>query len=430
MDEDVYHSKSVEKSLGYSSKYLETATVFDLDKQSSPQWWANHFQEIKSKGSLRFERIIETAYKTKITVDVSAYAIKFGEEDFNCAVLRDISKLKQRQESLEQENQLLQYELAQNTSNYGNILSKSEAYKHVLKNINQVAPTETTVLITGESGTGKELLAIAIHENSKRKEGPFIKINCASLPKELFESELFGHKKGAFTGANTDKIGKFLLANHGTIFLDEIGELPIDQQAKLLRVLQEGEFDQVGGITTIKTDVRVIAATNRNLEDRIKQGKFRADLFYRINVFPIHNTPLRERKDDIPILSSYFLEKYSNKIGKKFSKVSKSTLNQLEKYDFPGNIRELENLIERAVIIEEGPSLKPGDWIPKSSGSTKHQDFISFEQAQRDYIIKVLDHVNWRVSGPKGAARILDMKDKTLFAKMKKLGIEKKISLK
>ena len=225
-------------------------------------------------------------------------------------------------------------------------------------------------------------------------------------------------------------MGKFSLADGGTIFLDEIGELPLALQPKLLRVLQEGEFDKLGGTKTLKVDVRIVAATNRNLDKMVKDGKFREDLFYRLNVFPIHNLPLRERKRDIPLLAQFFLEKYSAKAGKSFKRLSKKTMASLMKYHFPGNIRELENLIERAVIIERGSTLNPGSWLPVIDKEVVSEDFKPFEVMQREYIIKVLDKTNWRVSGPKGAAAILDMKDKTLFAKMKRLGIEKKVGLK
>ncbi|MEO0903047.1 MAG: sigma 54-interacting transcriptional regulator, partial [Bacteroidota bacterium] len=338
-----------------------------------------------------------------------------------------LEEIKSLKDQLEIENEYLKEEIKQEI-NFENIICQSEEYKVVLEKVNQVAPTDTSVLITGESGTGKELLARAVHDNSQRKEKPLIKVNAATLPSELIESELFGHKKGAFTGATEDKVGKFSLADGGTIFLDEIGELPLDLQPKLLRVLQEGEFDRLGGTKTIKVNVRIVAATNRDLEKMVKEGKFREDLFYRLNVFPIHNMPLRERKDDIPLLAQYFLEKYSAKAGKAFKRLSKKTIASLMNYNFPGNIRELENLIERAVIIEKGTTLNPGKWIPSTNGvSELKEDFKPFEAMQREYIVKVLDKTNWRVSGPKGAAAILDMKDKTLFAKMKRLGIEKQV---
>ncbi len=439
----VHYSNSVIKQLGFSKKQLDQFTIFELDTSVKPDWWRDHFDEIVSKGSIRFEWLITRKDGTKFPADITANHLQFNGEDYNCAVIRDVTERKIRdlnlyealeeikslKERLESENEYLQEEISIKV-NADNIICKSEAYAKILQQVNQVAPTDTTVLVNGESGTGKELLARALHTHSLRKDRPLIKINCATLPKELIESELFGHKKGAFTGATENKVGKFSLADGGTIFLDEIGEMPIDLQSKLLRVLQEGEFDELGGTKTIKVDVRVIAATNRHLEEMIKEGTFREDLYYRLNVFPIHNIPLRARKEDIPLLAQFFLEKYSAKAGKAFRRLSKKTIEVLMNYNFPGNIRELENLIERAVIIENGTTLNPGSWMPKTNILTGVDDFKSFEQLQRDYIIEVLNYTDWRVSGKKGAATILQMKDKTLFAKMKRFGIEKEIVLK
>ncbi len=443
-DGDLLHySNSLIKQLGFTKKQLDNFNVFDLDSSVTSEWWSSHVDEIASKGSMRFEWLVARKDGTKFPADITANHIRYNNEDLNCAVVRDITERKMRdlklyealeeikslKVRLENENEYLQEEISSKI-NYKNIICKSNAYEKVLQQVNQVAPTDTTVMITGESGTGKELLASAIHTNSLRKDRPLIKINCATLPKELIESELFGHKKGAFTGATENKVGKFTLADGGTILLDEIGEMPIDLQSKLLRVLQEGEFDELGGTKTIKVDVRVIAATNRNLEDMIKEGAFREDLYYRLNVFPIHNIPLRARKEDIPLLAQFFLEKYAAKAGKAFKRLSKKTIDVLMNYNFPGNIRELENLIERAVIVESGTTLNPGSWMPKTELLTGIDDFKSFEALQRDYIIEVLNYTDWRVSGKKGAATILNMKDKTLFAKMKRLGIEKQIILK
>lgn len=439
----IHYSNCVIKQLGFSKKKLDSSSIFDLDTAVTPEWWASHFDEIVTKGSLRFEWLGIRKDGTKFPVDITANHLRYNNEDYNCAIVRDVTERKIRdlklyealeeikslKERLENENEYLQEEIS-NKLYADNIICGSDAYAKVLEQVHQVAPTETTVLITGESGTGKELIARALHTNSLRKDRPLIKINCATLPKELIESELFGHKKGAFTGAVADKIGKFALADSGTIFLDEIGEMPIDLQSKLLRVLQEGEFDELGGSKTIKVDVRVIAATNRRLEDMIKEGTFREDLYYRLNVFPIYNIPLRARKEDIPLLAQFFLEKYSAKAGRAFKRLSKKTITALMAYNFPGNIRELENLIERAVILESGTTLNPGRWMPKTDVLTHTDDFKSFEALQRDYIIDVLNYTNWRVSGHKGAATILNMKDKTLFAKMKRLGIEKQVGLK
>ncbi|WP_268223410.1 sigma 54-interacting transcriptional regulator [Sinomicrobium oceani] len=439
----LHYSESLIEKLGFSKKELNKMSMFDLDTSVTREFYNSHFEELREKGLHRFEWLISRKDGTKFPVDITASHLKYYDEDYSCAVVRDITAKKMRdlklyealeeikslKERLENENEYLQEEIS-NKINFNNIIGQSQAYKSVLIQVDQVAPTEATVLITGESGTGKELLARAIHNSSGRKNRPLIKLNCATLPKDLIESELFGHKKGAFTGAFANKAGKFTLADGGTIFLDEIGELPLELQPKLLRVLQDGEYDELGGTKTIKVDVRIIAATNRDLKEMIREGQFREDLYYRLNVFPIHNIPLRARKDDIPLLAQFFLEKYSAKAGKTFKRLSKDTIDALMHYNFPGNIRELENMIERAVIVENGPTLKPGNWIPEKDIVAASNDFKSFEANQRDYIIEVLDHTNWRVSGPNGAAKILKMKDKTLFAKMKRLGIEKKISLK
>ena len=437
-----FYSKSVINNLGFSKRELDQMTMFDLDSNIRPEYYESEFERLKLQSSY-MEWVISRKDGSQFPVDIISTHLRYKDEDYQCSVVRDITEVKRRdlqllealeeikslKDRLEDENEYLQEEIS-NKINFNNIICKSETYKSVLVQVDQVAPTDTTVLITGESGTGKELLASAIHGNSARKNRPLIKINCATLPKELIESELFGHKKGAFTGAIANKAGKFTLADGGTIFLDEIGELPLELQPKLLRVLQEGEYDELGGTKTIKIDVRVIAATNRDLKEMIREGKFREDLYYRLNVFPIHNIPLRARKDDIPILSQFFLEKYSAKAGKNFKRLSKETIAALLEYNFPGNIRELENLIERAVIVENGTTLRPGSWIPEQDIISTSNEFKSFEAKQRDYIIEVLDHTEWRVSGPNGAAKILKMKDKTLFAKMKRLGIEKQVGLK
>jgi len=438
----VKYNRALSRQLGYSSEELAQMDLFDIDPTFAKERFSKNFDYLRKnkRETLTFEANQRRKDGTYMTTEVK---VNFLEPEYAIAVVRDISERKKRKlelinaleeikslkEQLQDENLYLQEEINEKI-NFGNIICKSEAYNRVLQQVNQVAPTDTSVLITGESGTGKELLASAVHGNSRRKDRPLIKVNCATLPKELIESELFGHKKGAFTGATEDKTGKFLLADGGTILLDEIGELPLEVQPKLLRVLQEGEFDLLGGVKTIKVDVRVIASTNRDLETMIKEGTFREDLFYRLNVFPIYNIPLRSRKEDIPLLAQYFLEKYSAKAGKSFKRLSKKAIAQLMAYGYPGNIRELENLIERAVIIENGNTLHPGDWMPKMEMGPASQDFKSLETVQRDHIIAVLNHTNWRVSGPKGAALLLNVKDKTLFAKMKRLGIQKKVSLK
>ncbi|WP_165395258.1 sigma 54-interacting transcriptional regulator [Flagellimonas allohymeniacidonis] len=440
----LHYSNSVARVLGFDKEELDDFNIFHLDQNITKEWWNEHMDEIAEKKVLRFEWMISRKDGTKFQADITANHIRFEGQDLNCAIIRDITERKKRESELfnafeeikslkqllEQENEYLQTEIKRNI-NFDNIICKSDSYAKVLEEVEKVAKTDTTVLITGESGTGKELLANSIHENSQRNKRPLIKVNMATLPNELIESELFGHKKGAFTGATADKVGKFTLADEGTIFLDEIGEMPLELQPKLLRVLQEGEFDALGSNKTTQVDVRIIAATNRNLEEMIKDGKFREDLFYRLNVFPIYNIPLRDRKEDIPLLAQYFLEKYASKAGKAFRKLSKKTIDKLMDYPFPGNIRELENLIERAVILEEGTTLFPGSWLPNSNGDVKTDDGLkTFEEIQKDHIIKVLKHTKGRVSGPNGAATILAMKDKTLFAKMKRLGIERQVNFK
>lgn len=336
--------------------------------------------------------------------------------------LNEVQLLK---EKLEQENEYLQQEIKR-AKNFEEIISQNKDFKKVFTQIEQVAPTDASVLILGESGTGKELIARAVHNLSYRQDRALVKINCAVLPANLIESELFGHEKGAFTGAIAQKIGRFELADGGTIFLDEVGEIPIELQAKLLRVLQEGEFERLGSNKTLKVNVRIIAATNRDLLQEIEQGKFREDLYYRLNVFPIHVPALRERADDIPFLVDHFMKKFATKFGKKVNSVSKKGMNELMTYQWPGNIRELENVIERAVILSPSTKLELSNALPKSnSKNLRNNKFSSLEEYERAYILKVLKHCHWRISGDKGAAKILGLKRTTLDARIKKLGIEK-----
>lgn len=326
-------------------------------------------------------------------------------------------------DKLEEETVYLQEEIKL-TSNFEEIVTKSPKFRKVLMDIEQVSSTDSTVLIQGETGTGKELIARAIHNNSNRSERALIKVNCAALAPELVESELFGHEKGAFTGAYTKKAGRFELANKGTIFLDEIGELPLPLQVKLLRVLQEGEFDRLGGTKTIKTDVRVIAATNRNLEKAVEKGAFREDLYYRLNVFPVFVPPLRERKEDIPLLAHYFVKKYAAKTGRQIKETSEKVLKSLTDYSWPGNVRELENIIERAVVLCVGSRLVFGNWVPENKINSFGQ-VVSLEENERNHILLALDAANWKVSGENGAAKLLNIKRTTLESRMKKLGIQR-----
>lgn len=331
----------------------------------------------------------------------------------------------QEKARLEAQNVYLQEEI-KGSHNFEELIGSSSSLKKVLKNVERVAPTDSTVLITGETGTGKELIARAIHNLSSRKDKPLVKVNCAAIPAGLIESEFFGHEKGAFTGALTKKMGRFEVADKGTIFLDEIGELPLDLQSKLLRVLQEGEFERVGGTQTFKVNVRVIAATNRNLEQLSKSGQYRPDLYYRLNVFPVHLPALREREGDIPLLAQYFIRKVAANLGRKIDRIPERMIAALQRYQWPGNIRELEHVIERAVILSEGSELEPIDWLSQSDNKTGLAKTLTLEEMERQYILDVLEQTNWRVSGNKGAAAILGLKPTTLEARMKKLGIERK----
>jgi formate hydrogenlyase transcriptional activator len=333
--------------------------------------------------------------------------------------------LEQEKQKLQAQNQYLQDEIKL-TYNFEEIISKSNIFQKILRQIEQVAATDATVLILGESGTGKELIARAIHNISNRSKKPLVKVNCATLPANLIESELFGHEKGAFTGALDKKTGRFELANGGTIFLDEIGELPVELQAKLLRVLQEGEFERLGNPHTIKVNTRVIAATNRNLQLAIEKKEFREDLYYRLNVFPVVCPPLRDRKEDIPLLVKHFCQKHEGKIGIKIKDVPRKVMDALMAYDWPGNIRELENIIERAMILSSGGILEYGDWIPTEKISSSGKPAASkLEDIERNHIIETLNKTGWKVSGEKGAAKILGLNPTTLEARMKKLGIKR-----
>ena len=340
----------------------------------------------------------------------------------NMQAYEEIAQLKAR---LERENLYLQQEI-KIEHDFEDIVGQAPAIKKVLNAIETVAPTDATVLICGETGTGKELVARAIHNLSHQKNKALVKVNCAALPSTLIESELFGHERGAFTGAIWRKMGRFELAHGGTIFLDEISDLPLELQAKLLRVLQEGEFERVGGSRTIKVDVRVIAASNRELDRAVEEGTFRADLYYRLNVFPIEVPSLRERRPDIALLVQHFVSKYEAKLGKRIETVSQETMAELTTYNWPGNIRELENVIERGVILSQGVRLELGEWLPRPNVGAAGSRIPTLDELQREHILEVLELTDWRVSGERGAARLLGIKPTTLDARMKKLGIQRK----
>ncbi|MBC7962370.1 MAG: sigma-54-dependent Fis family transcriptional regulator, partial [Steroidobacteraceae bacterium] len=340
------------------------------------------------------------------------------------SLLGTYAEIKLLKDRLQAENIYLQQEVARQY-NFGEIIGQSNALSNVFMRVEQVAPMNATVLLLGETGTGKGVVARAIHSSSSRKDRSMITVNCTSLPANLIESELFGRERGAFTGATARQIGRFELANGGTIFLDEIGEMPMELQCKLLRVIQDGEFERLGSPRTIKTDVRIIAATNRNLQEEIKNGKFREDLFYRLNVFPITLPPLRQRKEDIPLLVNHFVTKFNNKIGKKIDTVTKDTLNALQEYHWPGNVRELESVIERAVIISQGTALQVLDRFDtfRKTGELVAQDVKDLVALEHDLILQVLKKTAWRIEGKNGAALLLGLNPSTLRFRMRKYGI-------
>jgi transcriptional regulator with GAF, ATPase, and Fis domain len=332
-----------------------------------------------------------------------------------------LSELKTMKDQLEAENIYFRQEIKMKHQ-FDHILGQSDGLKYVLYRAEQVAPTNTTVLILGETGTGKELIAAAIHNMSPRKDRPLISVNCAALPANLIESELFGREKGAFTGADTRQVGRFEVAHGSTLCLDEIGELPMEAQAKLLRAIQHNEFERLGSSHTIKVDARIVATTNRNLEEEVRKGRFRQDLYYRLNVFPITVPPLRQRKEDIPLLVQAFIERYARKLGKQITSIQKETMKALQDYPWPGNVRELESVLERAVILCPGPVLQLADKLELSSLPLP-SSMRTLEEMERNQILKTLSETRWRIEGKDGAAAILGLHPSTLRARMHKLGI-------
>jgi formate hydrogenlyase transcriptional activator len=332
-----------------------------------------------------------------------------------------LSEIKTMKDQLEAENIYFREEIKLR-GHFSNIIGQSDGLKYVLYRAEQVAPANTTVLILGETGTGKELIAAAIHNMSPRKERPLITVNCAALPANLIESELFGREKGAFTGADARRVGRFEVAHGSTLCLDEIGELPLELQAKLLRVIQHGEFERLGSSHTTKVDVRIVATTNRDLEEEVRKGRFRQDLYYRLNVFPITVPPLRQRKEDIPLLVEAFIARYSRKLGKQITSIQKETMKTLQEYPWPGNVRELESIIERAVILCPGPVLQLTDKLEISSPPMSSA-IRTLEEMERNQIHKILSETRWRIEGKDGAAAILGLHPSTLRARMHKLGI-------
>ena len=355
---------------------------------------------------------------------------------------RSIEEVKQAKAQLEQQLAIrgkLERENAylreQETRALGEIIGRSPPVRQVSEQISVVAPTNATVLILGESGTGKELVAREIHRASLRRDGPMVRVNCAAVPRDLFESEFFGHVKGAFTGALRERIGRFELANGGTLFLDEVSEIPVELQSKLLRAIQEGEYERVGGNKTLKTDVRLVAATNRNLVDEVRKGRFREDLYYRLNVFPVMLAPLRERKSDIPLLAAHFVERACKEFNKTICLIPPDALATLKAYDWPGNVRELQNVVERAVITSRlgGPISFQLPAATTVQESALHVSAVAvhlrtegeLREAERSNILATLEKTRWKVYGSGGAAELLGIKPGTLSARMKKLGLRR-----
>jgi formate hydrogenlyase transcriptional activator len=380
---------------------------------------ASDLKWICSKGSPFYDQDGAPFRMLGVSVDISER--KQLEEDLQ-SNLKKVEALKQQ---LEIENHYLREDLKTELG-FEHVIGQSKEFTSVLVSAKQVASTPATVLLLGETGTGKGVIANAIHQMSNRQDQPFITVNCATLPHHLIESELFGRSKGAFTGADAAQAGRFDVANNGNNFLDEIGEMDLEMQAKLLRVLQESEFERLGSPTTIKVDTRVIAATDRNLRGEVENGRFREDLFYRLNVYPITIPPLRERKDDIPLLAQHFVTKYNRRMGKQIDRIARRTLEQMENYPWPGNVRELEHLVERGIIISSGTTLTISDSLffkpPTASRNGLMKDLKSNE---RDHIQNILNQTNWKIEGPAGAATILNIHPSTLRFRLKKPGIKR-----
>jgi formate hydrogenlyase transcriptional activator len=369
------------------------------------EYYKRHLEEIVEKRTIELRTAKEEAEKSKHLAETAFHEIK---------KLKDLLELER---AYLQEEIKLEY-------NYENIIGQSDEINYVLYKVEQIAASDTTVLVLGETGTGKEVVARAIHSLSQRKDRALVKMNCAALPSNLIESELFGHEKGAYTGAHARRMGRFEIANGATLFLDEIGELPLELQPKLLQVIQNGEFERLGSSRTIKVDARIIAATNRDLEEQVRQGLFREDLWYRLNIFPITVPPLRNRPDDIPLLVEYYVGKISKRMGKSIEMIPVNIMDLLQKYHWPGNIRELQNVLERGVINSSGPKLRLVDKLklPENYLAKPNQ---SLQEIEREYIVRVLKQTNWKVSGKNSASEILGLNRSTLRARMQKLGIRK-----
>ena len=440
------------KHFGYSEDELINLTIQDIDPDSNKKTWARFWKELRKKQNISFEARHKIRDGGMVPMEVTVNFIAFDGREYAVSFCRNISErkkieeerekafleIRRLREQLELENEYLVEEVADSRL-LGDIIGESPALYHILKQIEMVASTEANVLITGESGTGKELIAHEIHKQSSRAQRPLIRVNCASIPRELYESEFFGHVRGAFTGAVKNRMGRFELADGGTLFLDEVGEIPLDLQSKLLRVLQEGSFERIGDEKTIRVDVRLVAATNRNLKSEVSKGRFREDLYYRLHVFPLEVPPLRERVEDIPLLAGHFLQLAKKKINRTEVNLSKANIAALQNYNWPGNVRELQNVIERAVIISSSnrlkidlPKIVSGQKAPVGKISNKNlflkervSTFAEIKQFERENILRALNQTNWKIFGADGAAELLGIPPTTLTSRISRMGLEK-----
>ena len=444
----------LEEMLGYSHEEFLGKKLWEIGVFKDVEASKAAFGELQSKGYVRYNDLpLETKDGRPIAVEFVSNVYLVNHHKVIQCNIRDITERKHLSEALQKTHNELEHRVEERTRelqtalaeivtlkekleaeniyfrrenkithHFDNIIGQSDGLKYVLYRAEQVAQGNTTVLILGETGTGKELIAFAIHDMSPRKERALITVNCAALPANLLESELFGREKGAFTGADSQQIGRFEIAHGSTLCLDEIGELPLEVQAKLLRVIQYNQFERLGSSNTIKVDVRIIATTNRNLEEEVRKGRFRQDLYYRLNVFPVTIPPLRQRKEDIPLMVKAFIERYARRLGKQITSIQKETMKALQDYPWPGNVRELESIIERAVIMCPGSVLQLADRLEISSPPLSSA-LRTLEETERNQILKILSETQWHIEGKDGAAVILGLHPSTLRSRMHKLGI-------
>jgi PAS domain S-box-containing protein len=411
------HPDDAEAMWAMVERHLEDRSPFDVECRLRSK--AAEYRWFRARGLAQRDRANRATWMAGSIQDITE------QKTAEVALRNALEEIEQLRDRLRAENTYLREEIKR-SHDFDEIVGQSEPLKLTLSRIEHVADTDATVLLSGETGTGKELFARAIHNRSARRERPLIKVNCAALPRSLIESELFGHTKGAFTGAVADKVGRFQLADGGSIFLDEIGELDPDLQTKLLRVLQEGQFERIGSGETIVVDVRVIAATNRDLHKAMSDGRFRPDLYYRLAVFPIEVPPLRLRRDDIPLLAWHFITRRQGRLGKNFQRIPAKVMKALVDYDWPGNVRELENVIERSMILSPGPNLLLTETLTAPPQSRRPTTFSGpLEDIDRAHIVGVLEECKWKIKGANNAADRLGLKPSTLRYRMKKLGIER-----